>query len=136
MIHPKNPSPVISQPEKKSAPSFQPISTHVIDSQVGLPIPNLEITLYKLVEGRWRFVSEIITNAGGRASSFISDMSKFQCGRYKLHYHVVKYFDMRNIPTVFSFIEVAFDVRSLIEQLHFPLVVSANGYNVYKGCAL
>ncbi|KAI5735901.1 hypothetical protein M8J77_024092 [Diaphorina citri] len=112
------------------------ISTHVIDSHAGLPVSNLEITLYKLVNGRWRFVSETITNAGGRASDFVPDIETFQCGKYKLHYHVFNYYEMRKVATVFPYIEVAFDVRSLSDHLHFPLIISANGYNVYKGCAL
>lgn len=71
----------------------------------GKPISGLQVSLYKLIDGRWTFINEGVTNSGGKFSQFI-DRSDFTTGRYKLHYDVDRYFDAKRQDTMYPFIEV------------------------------
>lgn len=42
-------SPLIKKPR---------ISTHVMDTSKGLPVGGLQVSLYKLMDGRWTFLNE------------------------------------------------------------------------------
>ncbi|XP_015517101.1 uncharacterized protein LOC107222313 isoform X1 [Neodiprion lecontei] len=110
------------------------ISTHVLDTSKGLPVGGLQISLYKLMDGRWTFVNESNTSVDGRCADLV-DISKysFTAGRYKLHFDVDKYFTLRRIETMYPFIEIVFDVKNPTEHYHVPLLMSPFGYTTYRG---
>ncbi|XP_046734477.1 uncharacterized protein LOC124404416 [Diprion similis] len=110
------------------------ISTHVLDTSKGLPVGGLQISLYKLMDGRWTFVNESNTSVDGRCADLV-DISKysFTAGRYKLHFDVDKYFTLRRIDTMYPFIEIVFDVKNPTEHYHVPLLISPFGYTTYRG---
>jgi len=35
-----------------------PLSTHVLDTAKGNPVGGLQVSLYKLIDGRWTLISE------------------------------------------------------------------------------
>lgn len=82
-----------------------PISTNVVDSTRGMHITGLQVSLYKLIEGRWTYINEGITNNQGRFANFV-EQQDFSTGRYKLHYDVDRYFDAKKLNYLFPFIEV------------------------------
>lgn len=82
-----------------------PISTHVLDTSKGNPVSGLQVSLYKLIDGRWTYINEGITNTDGRFANFL-ERSDFTTGRYKLHYDVDRYFDVRKQDSLYPFIEV------------------------------
>ncbi|XP_030765851.1 uncharacterized protein LOC115889890 isoform X2 [Sitophilus oryzae] len=114
----------------KNQTMVSPISTHVIDTTKGAPITGLSVSLYKLVDGRWTYINEGLTDTFGRFSDFIKS-GNFSLGRYKLHYDVDKYFEAKKQESPFPFIEVVFDASSLTKH-HFPLLLSPNSYTTYK----
>lgn len=63
------------------------------------------MSLYKLVDGRWTFVNEGMTNPDGRCADLM-ERSNFTAGRYKLHFDVDKFFELRKQETLYPFIEV------------------------------
>lgn len=107
-----------------------PISTHVIDTTRGAPVSGLSVSLYKLVDGRWTYINEGLTDPGGRFNNFIK-RSNFTPGRYKLHYDVDRYFEAKRQESVYPFIEVVFD-SSTMTRHHFPLLLSPNSYTTYR----
>lgn len=82
-----------------------PISTHVLDTAKGCPVGGLQVSLYKLIEGRWTYINEGLTNVEGRFSNFL-ERNSFTSGRYKLHYDVDRYFENRKQESLYPFIEV------------------------------
>lgn len=82
-----------------------PISTHVIDTTKGKPVVGLQVSLYKLIDGRWTYINEGVTNTSGNFSGFL-ERCDFTPGRYKLHYDVDRYFEARKQDTLYPFIEV------------------------------
>ncbi|XP_018567686.1 uncharacterized protein LOC108908220 isoform X2 [Anoplophora glabripennis] len=109
-----------------------PISTHVIDMTRGQPITGLQVSLYKLIDGRWTYINEGVTNSSGMFSQFL-DRSDFTPGRYKLHYDVDRYFEARKQDTLYPFIEIVFDSSLYTETYHIPMLLSPYGYTTYRG---
>lgn len=91
-----------------------PISTHVLDTSKGAPVAGLQVSLYKLIDGRWTYINESITNPDGRSSSFL-ERGDFTAGRYKLHYDVDRYFELRKQESLYPFIEVSLDLFKSIQ---------------------
>ncbi|XP_075229540.1 uncharacterized protein LOC142329087 isoform X2 [Lycorma delicatula] len=109
-----------------------PISTHVLDTSKGLPVPGLPVSLYQLVDGRWTYISEAYTNPDGRCSELIS-RDEIKPGRFKLHFDTDRYYELRNNDRLFPFIEIVFDIRSPTDHLHIPLLMTPYGYTTYRG---
>ncbi|KAI4470740.1 uricase and transthyretin-related [Holotrichia oblita] len=109
-----------------------PISTHVLDTSKGHPVAGLQVSLYKLIDGRWTYINEGITNADGRFANFL-ERNDFTPGRYKLHYDVDRYFEVRKQDSLYPFIEIVFDCRSQSDHYHVPLLLNPYGYTTYRG---
>lgn len=110
------------------------ISTHVVDTSKGLPIGGLQVSLYKLMDGRWTFLNESNTSPNGRCVDLVDNMKvNFTAGRYKIHFDVDKYFTLRRIETMYPFIEIVFDVKNPAGHYHIPVLLSPFGYTTYRG---
>ncbi|XP_034187095.1 uncharacterized protein LOC117607476 isoform X1 [Osmia lignaria lignaria] len=117
-------SPLIKKPR---------ISTHVMDTSKGLPVGGLQVSLYKLMDGRWTFLNESNTSPNGRCVDLVDNMKHFTAGRYKIHFDVDKYFTLRRIETMYPFIEIVFDVKNPAGHYHIPVLLSPFGYTTYRG---
>ncbi|XP_043248702.1 uncharacterized protein LOC122395317 isoform X3 [Colletes gigas] len=119
----------------KSPSSKKPrISTHVVDTSKGLPVGGLQVSLYKLMDGRWTFLNESNTSPNGRCVDLVDNMKvNFTTGRYKIHFDVDKYFTLRRIETMYPFIEIVFDVKNPAGHYHIPVLLSPFGYTTYRG---
>ncbi|XP_044731902.1 uncharacterized protein LOC123294811 [Chrysoperla carnea] len=124
---PRQPLPLIQTMSNKP-----PISTHVLDTSKGTPVAGLQVSLYKLIEGRWTYINESITNPDGRCNNFL-ERGDFSAGRYKLHYDVDRYFELRKQESLYPFIEIVFDCRAPVEHYHIPLLLTPFGYTTYRG---
>nr|XP_023028072.1 uncharacterized protein LOC111516120 [Leptinotarsa decemlineata]XP_023028078.1 uncharacterized protein LOC111516120 [Leptinotarsa decemlineata] len=117
---------------KSNTIDVPPISTQVTDMCKGIPIAGLQVSLYKLIDGRWTYINEGITNASGSFSQFL-ERGDFIPGRYKLHYDVDRYFEVKKQSTIFPFIEIVFDCATFADTQHIPLLLSPYGYTAHKG---
>ncbi|XP_018357624.1 PREDICTED: histone H3.v1-like isoform X3 [Trachymyrmex cornetzi] len=108
------------------------ISTYVVDNVKGVPISGLQVSLYKLMDGKWTFLNENSTNVEGHCDDLMEKI-KGTIGRYKLHFDVDKYFTLKRIDTMFPFIEIVFDVKKPTAHYHIPLLLSPFGYTTYRG---
>ncbi|GLH01769.1 5-hydroxyisourate hydrolase [Gryllus bimaculatus] len=130
-----------SQPPPKVArmdsvhipPQRSKLSTHVLDTAKGSPVGGLQVSLYKLIDSRWRILSEGFTNPDGRYSEFLQKDAVLSPGRYKMHFDVDRYFVLRKQESLYPFIEIVFDVKSPHEHYHIPLLLSPFGYTTYRG---
>ncbi|GAB1862786.1 hydroxyisourate hydrolase [Camponotus japonicus] len=120
------------QPIKSTTTKKLRISTYVVDNTKGIPVGGLQVSLYKLMDGKWTFLNESNTNAEGYC---VDLMEKVNCtiGRYKIHFDVDKYFTLRRIETMFPFVEIVFDVKNPNGHYHMPLLLSPFGYSTYRG---
>ncbi|XP_025263798.1 FK506-binding protein 5 isoform X2 [Camponotus floridanus] len=120
------------QPIKSTTTKKLRISTYVVDNTKGIPVSGLQVSLYKLMDGKWTFLNESNTNAEGYC---VDLMEKVNCtiGRYKIHFDVDKYFTLRRIETMYPFVEIVFDVKNPNGHYHMPLLLSPFGYSTYRG---
>ncbi|CAG9763378.1 unnamed protein product [Ceutorhynchus assimilis] len=107
-----------------------PISTNVTDITKGCSVIGLAVSLYKLIDGRWTYINEGLTDNKGRCAIFFS-INNFSSGRYKLHYDVNKYFESCQQQSPFPFVEVVFDCPS-VSKYHFTLLLGPNTYTTYR----
>lgn len=99
--------------------SKPPISTHVLDTAKGQPVTGLQVSLYKLIDGRWTYINEGVTSTDGRYTNFV-ERTHFTPGRYKLHYDVDRYFESRKMDSLYPFIEVS--IKVLIWYFHLIIL--------------
>uniref|UniRef100_A0A1B6E0C5 hydroxyisourate hydrolase n=2 Tax=Clastoptera arizonana TaxID=38151 RepID=A0A1B6E0C5_9HEMI len=107
-----------------------PVTVSVFDTAKGTPCPSLQLSLYKLIDGKWTHCCDSFTNPVGRCEHLIST-ANLTPGRFKLHFDVHRYYELRNQDTAFPFVEIAFDVRSSTENYHISLLLSPYGYTTY-----
>lgn len=120
------------QPIKSTTTKKLRISTYVVDNTKGIPVSGLQVSLYKLMDGKWTFLNESNTNAEGYCVDLMEKVN-YTIGRYKIHFDVDKYFTLRKVETMFPFVEIVFDVKNSNGHYHMPLLLSPFGYSTYRG---
>lgn len=109
------------------------LTTHVLDTALGIPAKGIEITLYRSVGGKDKAVAQACTNADGRCDGPILEGSDFISGDYMLVFHVADYFSVRTQEAFFKDIPIRFSVGDSIVHYHVPLLLSPFGYSTYRG---
>lgn len=102
-----------------------PITTHILDTSKGHPSSDVHIKLSSMHDGQWRECAQSITNADGRAVTFLPKPHLTANAEYKLNFEVEGCF--------FPSIDIAFRVRLADDHYHIPLLVSPFGYTTYRG---
>jgi len=108
------------------------ITTHVLDTSKGKPAEGITIILYRGENDQWTEIARGATNADGRLSTLLDEESTLQIGIYKLRFETKDYFDSKQIPTFYPYVEIDFDVQTN-EHYHIPLLLSPFGYSTYRG---
>lgn len=105
------------------------ISTHILDTSVGLPAAGVAVQLEILENGTWKKLFSDTTNIDGRL--------KFECqkiaGSYQLRFDVEAYFKAKNLQHFFLNTPVAFKITDLSRNYHVPLLLNPYGYSTYRG---
>jgi len=110
-----------------------PVSSHILDTSVGLPAKGVMISMYKMGgEQAWTKLQSRVTNEDGRASNFLS-WEQFQPGTYKMHFSTGQYFKERATETFYPFAEVVFEIKDPQQHYHIPLLLNPYGYSTYRG---
>lgn len=113
------------------------LTTHVLDTALGLPAAGMQITLYRL-EGEVRTrCAQMRTNADGRTDSPILPVTEFEIGTYELVFEAGAYLDSIGIapetPRFLDKIPLRFGISDADAHYHVPLLLSPFGYSTYRG---
>lgn len=112
------------------------LTTHVLDTALGLPAAGMQVTLYGLDDGR-RELARAVTNADGRTDAPILPVEAFATGNYELEFNVGQYLDALNGPAegprFLSIVPIRFGIDDANAHYHVPLLVSPFGYSTYRG---
>ena len=110
------------------------ISTHVLDTALGLPAAGVAVTLER-VEARDRavFIAQGVTDADGRVPALVPVESSVGAGAYRLSFDVTPYFAVTQRTSFYSEISVTFTVGDDARHYHVPLLLSPFGYSTYRG---
>jgi len=100
------------------------LSTHVLDTSIGAPVPELPVRLDVRTGDGWRPVADDHTDEDGR----IGDLPT-NAGVYRLVFDTSGYLSEAFYPEVV----VVFRVSSADEHYHVPLLLSPFGYTTYRG---
>ncbi|MFG1803195.1 hydroxyisourate hydrolase [Micromonospora carbonacea] len=116
----------MSRPDAGAA---APLSTHVLDTVVGAPAPDVGVRLDRLDGRRWRQVAAGRTDADGRLRDWVP-AAQWTAGRYRLVFDL----DARPGPApFFPEVVLTFTVGDPAARLHLPLLLSPFGYTTYRG---
>lgn len=108
------------------------ITTHILDITEGRPAQGITIILYQGANDEWAEVARGITNADGRIADLLRRDIPLQVGIYKMRFETKDYFDRRQVPTFYPYVEIVFDITNQ-EHYHIPLLLSPFGYSTYRG---
>lgn len=117
-----------------SAAEEYQLSTHVLDTALGKPGKDVEVTLEKRNDkGEWVEVGKKTTNQDGRINSFLVVKDKgANDGIYRFTFKLEEYFEKRGEKTVFPEAVIVFRIEG-DEHYHIPLVVTPYALSTYRG---
>ncbi len=102
------------------------LSTHVLDTGFGEPVPGIGVRLERGYEGGWIEVAAGVTDDDGRLRDFVPD-EQWAAGTYRL------IFDTAARSAFFPEVTVLFFVAEPARHHHVPLLLSPYGYSTYRG---
>jgi 5-hydroxyisourate hydrolase len=74
------------------------LSTHILDTALGRPAPNVDVTLSQFDGESWQAIGLSPTDADGRCKTLLSS-HPLLAATYKLRFHTAPYFQSLNLPT-------------------------------------
>lgn len=105
------------------------ISTHILDTTLGLPAKNVRVVLEKYVGETWNILFIDHTNEDGR----IAFPTEHTPGNYRLTFNTVEYFQKQNVDCFFLDTPVAFKITDIKRKYHVPLLLNPYSYSTYRG---
>ena len=108
------------------------ITTHILDTHLGRPAEGITIALLRGENDEWTEIARGVTNTDGRITNLLKNNILLTRGIYMLRFATKDYFDKRQVPTFYPYIDIIFDVDNN-EHYHIPLLLSPFGYSTYRG---
>lgn len=109
------------------------ISTHVLNTALGIPAANVGISLYRLKNNQWDCIGSGKTNTDGRVIALYDETSNLSAGTYKMHFATGAYFSEAGVEIFYPYAEVVFVIGKNTDHYHIPLLLSPFGYSTYRG---
>lgn len=113
------------------------LTTHVLDTGLGLPAADLHIDLYALEDKTRRHIRSVRTNNDGRTDGPILPSEEFKLGVYELVFQTMDYLKRtapaQKEPFFLADIPIRFGINDLGAHYHVPLLLSPYGYSTYRG---
>ncbi len=105
------------------------ISTHILDTTLGVTAKDVVVELAKYDNKAWQVLSSEKTNSDGRIV--------FNCaavaGVYRLKFAIEDYFLTNNVKPFFIVAPVVFKIEDINRNYHIPLLLNPFGYSTYRG---
>ncbi len=112
------------------------ISTHVLDTSLGVPAGGIQVTLEREAPEDyavpWVHCATGTTDADGRCRPLLAE-EKVKAGTYRLHFATGAYFRALEQPEFYPEVVIAFAVAADAASCHVPLLLSPFGYTTYRG---
>jgi 5-hydroxyisourate hydrolase len=110
------------------------ISTHVLDTMLGMPAGGVAVTLERFAPpGQWEAIAAQKTDTDGRCPNLLPEGSTLSEGQYRLRFDTGSYHAAQSVQGLYPTVEITVTVRPGNTHLHIPLLLSPNGYTTYKG---
>jgi 5-hydroxyisourate hydrolase len=109
------------------------ISTHILDTTLGLPAPGVLVTLEVFEAGGWTVLRTQATDADGRCKQMLPEDVELVAGFYRLRFATGDYFAALEMHGLYPWVELTFEAREGEPHFHIPLLLTANGFTTYRG---
>jgi 5-hydroxyisourate hydrolase len=113
------------------------LTTHVLDTSVGLPAVGVRIELIELTSVAPKLLATVTTGKDGRCAEPLLEGADFRAGRYALTFYVAEYFRSRGLalpaPAFIEEAVVRIGIAEAAQHYHVPLLISPWSYSVYRG---
>jgi 5-hydroxyisourate hydrolase len=110
-----------------------PITTHVLDTTLGKPAQNIEVTLEISESGAWRTLGQGVTNSDGRVTDLLAPDFILQKGLYRITFATGSYFRACGVVGFYPTVPIIFEVHNGEQHYHVPLLLNPFGYSTYRG---
>ncbi len=109
------------------------LSTHVLDTTVGLPARGVAVTL-EIADGTgFRRLAEGLTNDDGRIPGILPQGTPLAATTYRLSFATGGYFRDRGVEAFYPSVSIVFEVKDAGRHHHVPLLLNPFGYSTYRG---
>jgi len=108
------------------------ITTHALDTALGLPIYKVNIILKSRIDKIWRPISVGVTNKDGRISDVLAPGYVLKRGSYKMIFMTKDYYNATNQTGFYPQVSIQFNVTDN-SHYHIPLLLNPYGYSTYRG---
>lgn len=112
------------------------LTTHVLDTALGLPAAGLSISLFRLEGGSRTLLKTASTNADGRCDAPLLQGKDFAAGEYELVFAAGDYLRGSGAklskPAFLDQVPIRFGMAENAHY-HVPLLLSPHGYSTYRG---
>ena len=108
------------------------ITTHVLDTALGIPGKNIAIELERQDGAVWQLVGAGITDSDGRLRT-LTPQGPVQPATYRIRFVIAPYFEAHGTKGFFPLGEIQFVVDDGNAHYHAPLLLSPFGYSTYRG---
>jgi 5-hydroxyisourate hydrolase len=113
------------------------LSTHVLDTALGVPAAGIDVELYALRGDERVYITSTVTNADGRTDAPLLAGDHIQPGVYELVFQAGPYFRRAGAaitnPPFLDEVVVRFGVADPAGHYHVPLLLSPHAYSTYRG---
>ncbi|SFZ89347.1 5-hydroxyisourate hydrolase / 2-oxo-4-hydroxy-4-carboxy-5-ureidoimidazoline decarboxylase [Flaviramulus basaltis] len=108
------------------------ITTHALDTSIGIPANQMLITLKGLRNNQWKPMSLGVTNNDGRISDLLPPGQLLSPGVYTITFNTASYYKSKNQKGFYPEASIQFEVNNT-NHYHIPLLINPFGYSTYKG---
>lgn len=113
------------------------ISTHVLDTSLGLPARGMTVELDILQGGQRRSLGIAQTDNEGRTDPPLLTADRLEPGTYELTFHAADYFRRVGVPLTdppfLGHVVIRVGIADPAGNYHVPLLISPYGYTTYRG---
>jgi len=110
------------------------ISTHILDTERGVPAVGVHVTLYRLSDdGRPLRLTEALTDSDGRVRDLLE--RPLVIGQYRLEFDLAPHADDKTVETDRFFQRISLDllVGDAARSYHVPLLLAPYSLTTYRG---
>jgi len=108
------------------------ITTHALDTSIGIPAKQMVITLKGLHNNKWEPISVGVTNNDGRISDILPAGRFLNTGIYTMIFKTDDYYKNNNQNGFYPEVSIQFKVTDK-SHYHIPLLINPFGYSTYRG---
>ena len=109
-----------------------PITTHILDTHLGIPAQDVSIQLFRKEEAGYVLLAQGRTDDDGRIRDLLPK-GTLSVGVYQMRFAVEEYHQRNGIEGFYPEAVITFIVRNVDQHYHIPLLLSPFAYSTYRG---